>query len=113
LHSRSTRAAERKCTRTTDVSIDIHSGGAAIHSGGATQDARSGVSSANARDVTAEINCTRTTDIGEDIYSRSANTDAAVMPVPTPATSPKRVRNSESRNLSVQPTSSLPAAKLE
>ena len=62
LHSRPMHAAERECTRTTDVGKDIHSGGAAIHSGGATKDARSGVSSADARDVTAEplsaCNCT-------------------------------------------------------
>jgi len=76
LHSCLTRAAERECTRTTDVSKDIQSGGAAIHSGGATKNARSGVSSADARDVTAEHECTRTTDVGEDIYSQNANTDA-------------------------------------
>jgi len=76
LHSRPTRAAERGCTRTTDVSKDIHSGGAAIHSGGATKDARSGVSSADDRDVATEREYTRTTDVREDIYSRSANTDA-------------------------------------
>jgi len=76
LHNHLTRASERECTRTTEVSKDIHSGGAAIHSGGAAKDAHSGVSSADARDVTAELECTRTTDFGEDIYSRSANTDA-------------------------------------
>ena len=76
LHSRLTHAAERECTRTTDVSKDIHSGGAAIRSGSATKDARSGVSSADTRDVTAERECTRPTHVGEDIYSRSATTDA-------------------------------------
>jgi len=83
LHSRQTHAAERERTRTTDVRKDIHSGGAAIHSGGVaihsgggTKDARSGVSSADACDVTAERECTRTTHVGEDIYSRSGTTDA-------------------------------------
>ena len=76
LHSRLTHAAERECTRTTDISKYIHSGGAAVHSGGVTKDARSGVSSANARDVTAERECIRPTHAGEDIYSHSATTDA-------------------------------------
>jgi len=75
LHSRPTHAAERECTRTTDVSKDIHSGGAAIHSGSATKDARSGVSSADARDVTAERECTRTTDVGEDMYESASSAD--------------------------------------
>jgi len=54
LHSRPTRAAERECTWTTDatVSKDIHSGSAAMRSGDATMHVRSGVSSADALDVT-------------------------------------------------------------
>jgi len=76
LHSRLTHAAEHECTRTTDVSKDIHSGGVAIRSGSATKDVCSGVSSANTSDVTAEHECAQTTDVREDIYSRSANTDA-------------------------------------
>jgi len=67
-------AAERECTRTTDVCKDIHSGGAATHSGGATTDACSCVPSADARDVVQDA----LSGIHEDANSIDASTDARI-----------------------------------
>jgi len=112
-----TRAAERECTRTTDVSKDIHSGDAAIHSGGATKDACSGVSSADARDVTAEPELKHE----PDIMQVSASTrDATVQTLPTPTVC-ENISQPRSQSVHQQsdtqseraPTSSLPTAQMK
>jgi len=67
LHSRLTHAAERECTWTTDVGEDIYSRGA-------TTDARSGVVSADACDVTQDAH----NGMHEDANSNGASTDARI-----------------------------------
>ena len=67
LHSRLMPSAERKCTRTTDVSGDIYSRRA-------TADTRSGVASTDARDITQDAH----SSIHEDANSNGASTDTRI-----------------------------------